>query len=142
VDDLTATTAPGNGVECHRQALAGNRRGQPAPLSHYTLAMPTGIARATTVRLMLSRSHPWRAIWPFGYLVQRIYPLIGDGTKWDRHDTHVCPCVRARGARAMAAVASGEVLRVRLHGENENIMQWPMRKPPRYAKPNTISLLL
>ena len=114
VDDLTANHRSGNGVDPIAKALAGKPPGTTLLLSH-TPWHADRIA-GNGVRLMLSGHTHGGQIWPFGYLVQRIYPLIGGRYEVDGMTVIVCRGTGTWGPR-MRLWRPGEVLRVTLHAK-------------------------
>lgn len=78
VDDLTAGRRAGRGGDSAARALAGRPPGAAVLLSHSPLE--AGKAAAAGANLMLSgHTHGGGQIWPLGYLVRRLYPMV-DGT--------------------------------------------------------------
>ncbi len=74
VDDLTYSSRSAGGVDLIGQALTGKPVGTTILLSHTPWQAER--AAAAGVALMLSGHTHAGQIWPFGYLVKRIYPLF------------------------------------------------------------------
>jgi uncharacterized protein len=75
VDDLTANHRSGNGGDPISKALEDRPSGATVLLSH--TPWHADKAASAGVGLMLSGHTHEGQIWPFGYLVQHIYPLLG-----------------------------------------------------------------
>jgi predicted MPP superfamily phosphohydrolase len=116
VDDLTANHRSGQGGDPISRALAGRPPGTTVLLSH-TPWYADRIA-ADGVGLMLSGHTHGGQIWPFGYLAQRIYPLIGGRYEVDGMTVIVCRGTGTWGPR-MRLWRPGEILRVTLHTEGK-----------------------
>ena len=114
VDDLTANHRSGQGGDPISKALAGRPSGTTVLLSH-TPWHADRIA-ADGVGLMLSGHTHGGQIWPFGYLTQRIYPMIGGRYEVDGMTVIVCRGTGTWGPR-MRLWHPGEILRVTLHTE-------------------------
>ena len=112
VDDLTTNHRSGQGGDPVSKALAGRPPGAAVLLSH-TPWHADRIA-ADGVGLMLSGHTHGGQIWPFGYLTQRIYPLIGGRYEVDGMTVIVCRGTGTWGPR-MRLWRPGEILRVTLH---------------------------
>ena len=116
VDDLTANHRSGRGGDPIAKALAGRPSGATVLLSH----TPWYIEKIAGdgVGLMLSGHTHGGQIWPFGYLVQRIYPLIGG-----RYEVDGMTVIVSRGSGTwgprMRLWRPGEILRVTLHAEGK-----------------------
>jgi len=116
VDDLTANHRFGNSRDPISKALAGRPTGATILLSH-TPWHADRIA-ADGVGLMLSGHTHGGQIWPFGYLVQHIYPLLGGRYKVNDMTVIVCRGTGTWGPR-MRLWRPGEILRVTLHPGNK-----------------------
>jgi predicted MPP superfamily phosphohydrolase len=114
VDDLTANHRSGQGGDPISKALAGRPAGTTVLLSH-TPWQADKIA-SNGVGLMLSGHTHGGQIWPFGYLVQRIYPLLGGRYEVDGMTVIVCRGTGTWGPR-MRLWRPGEILRVTLHAK-------------------------
>jgi predicted MPP superfamily phosphohydrolase len=114
VDDLTANHRSGRGVDLISKALAGRPPGATVLLSH-TPWHADRIA-GDEVGLMLSGHTHGGQIWPFGYLVQRIYPLLGGRYEVDGMTVIVCRGTGSWGPR-MRLWRPGEILRVTLRSK-------------------------
>jgi uncharacterized protein len=112
VDDLTANHRSGQGGDPISKALTGRPLGTTVLLSH-TPWHADKIA-SNGVGLMLSGHTHGGQIWPFGYLVQRIYPLLGGRYEVDGMTVIVCRGTGTWGPR-MRLWRPGEILRVTLH---------------------------
>jgi predicted MPP superfamily phosphohydrolase len=111
VEDLTANHRSGRGGDPISAALAGRPPGATILLSH----TPWQADRAAKdgVGLMLSGHTHGGQIWPFGYLVQRVYPLLGG-----RYEVNGMTVIVCRGTGTwcprMRLWRPGEILRVTL----------------------------
>jgi len=112
VEDLTANHRSGRGGDPISKTLAGRPPGATILLSH-TPWYADRIA-AEGVDLMLSAHTHGGQIWPFGYLVQRIYPLLGGRYEVNGMTVIVCRGTGTWGPR-MRLWRPGEILRVTLH---------------------------
>ena len=116
VEDLTANHRSGNGGDPVSSALAGRPPGTTLLLSH--TPWQAGKIAGNGVRLMLSGHTHGGQIWPFGYLVQRIYPLLGGRYEVDGMTVIVCRGTGTWGPR-MRLWRPGEILRVKLHRDEK-----------------------
>ena len=116
VDDLTANHRSGQGGDSISEALAGRPSGTTVLLSH--TPWHADMIAANGVGLMLSGHTHGGQIWPFGYLVQRIYPLLGGRYEVDGMTVIVCRGTGTWGPR-MRLWHPGEILRVTLHAEGK-----------------------
>jgi predicted MPP superfamily phosphohydrolase len=116
VDDLTANHRSGEGGDPVSRALTGRPPGATVFLSH--TPWYTDRIADDGVGLMLSAHTHGGQIWPFGYLVQRFYPLIGGRYEVDGMSVIVCRGTGTWGPR-MRLWRPGEILRVTLHTEGE-----------------------
>jgi len=117
VDDLTANHNSGLGGDPVLRALEGRPPGPTVLLSH--TPWQTGEAAKAGVGLMLSGHTHGGQIWPFGYLVQYIYPLLGGGYEVDGMTVIVCRGTGTWGPR-MRLWRPAEILRVTLHTKGTN----------------------
>jgi predicted MPP superfamily phosphohydrolase len=114
VDDLTANHGPDHGGDPLSKALDGRPRGATVLLSH--TPWQADKAADAGVGLMLSGHTHGGQIWPFGYLVQRIYPLLEGRYEVDGLTVIVCRGTGTWGPR-MRLWRPGEILRVTLHSD-------------------------
>jgi len=116
VDDLTANHRSGRGGDPVSMALAGRPPGATVLLSH--TPWQADKAASAGVVLMLSGHTHGGQIWPFGYLVQRIYPLLGG-----RYEVHGMTVIVCRGTGTwgprMRLWRPGEILRVTLYAKEK-----------------------
>jgi predicted MPP superfamily phosphohydrolase len=117
VDDLTANHRSGQGGDPVSSALTGRPPGATILLSH--IPWHADRIAAAGVGLMLSGHTHGGQIWPFGYLVQSIYPLIGGRYEVDGMTVIVCRGTGTWGPR-MRLWRPGEILRVTLRSNNQN----------------------
>lgn len=116
VDDLTANHRSGQGGDPISRALAERPPGATVFLSH--TPWYAGRAAGSGVGLMLSGHTHGGQIWPFGYLVQRIYPLLEGRYEVNGMTVIVCRGTGTWGPR-MRLWRPGEILRVTLHAEGK-----------------------
>lgn len=114
VDDLTSGRRSGQGDDPISKALAGRPPGATILLSHTAWRADT--AAKAGVSLMLSGHTHGGQIWPFGYLVKRIYPLFEGRYEIDGMTVIVCRGTGTWGPR-MRLWRPSEILRVKLSGE-------------------------
>ena len=114
VDDLTALRRSGQGGDPISKALAGRPPGATILLSH-TPWQADRAARAG-VGLMLSGHTHGGQIWPFDYLVKRLYPLLEGRYEVDGMTVIVCRGTGTWGPRLRLWHPS-EILRLRLRTE-------------------------
>jgi predicted MPP superfamily phosphohydrolase len=111
VDDLTSRRRAGDGGDPMGTALAGRPRGATVLFSHSPLE--TARAAAAGAGLMLSGHTHGGQIWPFGYLVRRVYPLFAG-----RYEVDGMTLIVSRGAGTwgprLRLWYPGEILRVTL----------------------------
>jgi hypothetical protein len=117
VEDLTANHRSGGGGDPISRTLAGRPPGATVLLSH----TPWQADRAASAgaALMLSGHTHGGQIWPFGYLVQFIYPLLGGRYEVDGMTVIVCRGTGTWGPR-MRLWRPGEILRVTLHVKGQD----------------------
>jgi uncharacterized protein len=112
VEDLTANHRSGQNNDPISKALADRPPGATVLLSH--TPWQSDKAAAAGAGLMLSGHTHGGQIWPFGYLVQQIYPLIGG-----RYEVNGMPVIVCRGTGTwgprMRLWSPSEILRVVLH---------------------------
>ncbi len=119
VDDLTASRRSGQSGDPISKALAGRPPGATILLSH----TPWQADKAATagVGLMLSGHTHGGQIWPFGYLVKRVYPLLGGRYEVDGMTVIVCRGTGTWGPR-MRLWRPSEILRLKLRtGRKQDI---------------------
>ena len=113
VDDLTAARRAGRKVDYILQALAHRPPGATILLSHTPWQAEK--AASAGAGLMLSGHTHGGQIWPFSYLVRRIYPLLGG-----QYDVEGMPVIVCRGTGTwgprMRLWRPSEILRVTLRG--------------------------
>ncbi|MGD8882151.1 MAG: metallophosphoesterase, partial [Desulfobacterales bacterium] len=111
VDDLTSKYRAGQGGDFISSALADRPPGVTVLLSH----TPWQADRAADAgaSLMLSGHTHGGQIWPFGYLVRRVYPLLGGRYEVGGMSVIVCRGTGTWGPR-MRLWRPGEILRVTL----------------------------
>lgn len=114
VDALTANHRSGQGGDPISKALAGRPPGATVLLSH--TPWQADKAASAGVGLMLSGHTHGGQIWPFGYLVQHIYPLLGGRYEVDGMTAIVCRGTGTWGPR-MRLWRPGEILRVTLYAK-------------------------
>jgi predicted MPP superfamily phosphohydrolase len=119
VEDLTVRNRSGRNGNIIARALASRPPGATVLLSH----TPRQAERAAEagVGLMLSGHTHGGQIWPFGYLVRRVYPLLAGLYKFDGLSVIVSRGTGTWGPR-MRLWHPGEILRVTLRGNNPNAM--------------------
>jgi predicted MPP superfamily phosphohydrolase len=111
VEDLTANHRSGDGGDPVSRALAGRSPGATILLSHTPWQAEK--AAGAGVGLMLSGHTHGGQIWPFGYLVKRLYPLFGGRYEVNGMTVIVCRGTGTWGPR-MRLWRPGEILRVTL----------------------------
>ena len=116
VDDLTANHRSGLGGDPVSEALKGRPMGATILLSHTPWQAEK--AAAAGASLMLSGHTHGGQIWPFGYLVQRVYPLLEGRYYVDGMTVIVCKGTGTWGPR-MRLWRPAEILRVKLRSEGE-----------------------
>ncbi len=116
VDDLTANHRSGLGGDPIAKALKGRPVGATILLSH--TPWQSEKAAAAGANLMLSGHTHGGQIWPFGYLVQRVYPLLEGRYDVDGMTVIVCRGTGTWGPR-MRLWRPAEILRVKLHAEGK-----------------------
>jgi Predicted phosphohydrolases len=116
VDDLTAFRWNGQGGDLVAQTLADRPQGATVLLSHTPWLLDK--AASAGVGLMLCGHTHGGQIWPFGYLVQHFYPLMGGRYEVDDMTVIVCRGTGTWGPR-MRLWRAGEILRVTLHKKSE-----------------------
>jgi len=111
VDDLTSRRRSGQGGDPVGKALAGRPPGATILLSH--TPWQAEAAAASGVGLMLSGHTHGGQMWPFDYLVRRVYPLLAG-----RYEVNGMPVIVCRGTGTwgprMRLWRPAEILRVRL----------------------------
>jgi uncharacterized protein len=114
VDDLTRNHRSGTGGDSIARALVGRPPGTTVFLSH--TPWHADIIAAGGAGLMLSGHTHGGQIWPFGYLAQRIYPLLGGRYEINGMTVIVCRGTGTWGPR-MRLWRPGEILRITLHAD-------------------------
>lgn len=117
VEDLTANHRSGQGGNPVYKALTGRPPGATVLLSH-TPWQADKAARAGAGLMLSGHTHGGQ-IWPFGYLVQHIYPLLGGRYEVDGMPVIVCRGTGTWGPR-MRLWRPGEILRVTLYAKDGN----------------------
>ena len=112
VDDLTAIRRSGQDGDPLSKALAGRPPGATILLSH-TPGQADKAAKAG-VSLMLSGHTHGGQIWPFDYLVKRVYPLLEGRYEVDGMTVIVCRGTGTWGPR-MRLWRPSEILRLKLY---------------------------
>jgi predicted MPP superfamily phosphohydrolase len=116
VDDLTASRRSGQVGDPISKALAGRPPGATILLSH--TPWQADKAAAAGVGLMLSGHTHGGQIWPFGYLVKRVYPLLGGRYEVDGMTVIVCRGTGTWGPR-MRLWRPSEILLLKLQRERK-----------------------
>lgn len=111
VHDLTRNHRSGSGADLVTEALSGRPSGAAIFLSHTPWQAEQ--AAAAGAGLMLSGHTHGGQIWPFGYLVRRVYPLLGGRYDVNGMTVLVCRGTGTWGPR-MRLWRPGEILRVTL----------------------------
>lgn len=111
VEDLTANRRSGRGGDPVARALEDRPPGATILLSH--TPWRAGEAAHDGVGLMLSGHTHGGQIWPFGYLVGRVYPLLGGRYEVEGMTVIVCRGTGTWGPR-MRLWRPGEILRITL----------------------------
>jgi hypothetical protein len=116
VDDLTALRRAGKRRDSLSNALAGRLPGATILLSH----TPWEAEKASSagVGLMLSGHTHGGQMWPFGYIIRIIYPLLEGRYEVDGMPVIVCRGTGTWGPRMRLWLPS-EILRVVLHGREK-----------------------
>jgi predicted MPP superfamily phosphohydrolase len=117
VENLTANHRSGQGGDPVDKALTGRPPGATVLLSH-TPWQADKAARAGAGLMLSGHTHGGQ-IWPFGYLVQHIYPLLGGRYEVDGMPVIVCRGTGTWGPR-MRLLRSGEILRVTLYAKDKD----------------------
>jgi predicted MPP superfamily phosphohydrolase len=111
VDDLTAIRRSGQGGDHISKALTGRPSGATILLSH--TPWQADKAAKAGVSLMLSGHTHGGQIWPFDYLVKRVYPLLEGRYEVDGMTVIVCRGTGTWGPR-MRLWRPSEILRLKL----------------------------
>lgn len=112
VEDLTAIRRSGQGGDSISKALAGRPPGATILLSH--TPWQADKAAKAGVGLMLSGHTHGGQIWPFDYLVKRVYPLLEGRYEVDGMTVIVCRGTGTWGPR-MRLWRPSEILRLKLY---------------------------
>lgn len=111
VDDLTSLHRSGLGDDPILQALRGRPAGATILLSHTPWQAEKAAGAGTS--LMLSGHTHGGQIWPFGYLVRQVYPLLAGRYQVDGMTVIVCRGTGTWGPH-MRLWHPGEILRITL----------------------------
>ena len=118
VDDLTNHRRSGLNSDLITRTLAVPSKGATILLSH-TPWNADGAAKAGAGLMLCGHTHGGQ-IWPFGYLVKRIYPLLAG-----RYDVDGMTVIVSRGAGTwgprMRLWEPGEIVRVTLRAKKEEV---------------------
>ncbi len=126
VEDLTTRRRNGQSGDPISQALAGRPPGATILLSH-TPWQAEKAAKAG-VGLMLSGHTHGGQIWPFGYLVQKLYPLLDGRYEVDGMTAIICRGTGTWGPR-MRLWHPSQILHVTLRGQREkNLLKDMLRQ--------------
>ncbi len=123
VEDLTTRSRNGQKNDPISIALAGRPPGATILLSHTPWQAEK--AAGEGVGLMLSGHTHGGQIWPFGYLVQKRYPLLEGRYEVNGMTVIVCRGTGTWGPR-MRLWHPGQILRVTLRGEGVAVLQGEM----------------
>ena len=126
VEDLTVRHRSGRNVDIIARTLTGRPPGATVLLSHTPWQAES--AAEAGVELMLSGHTHGGQIWPFGYLVRRVYPLLAGLYEVDGLSVIVSRGTGTWGPR-MRLLHPGEILRVTLRENNPNSMSQSCRRP-------------
>ncbi len=116
VDNLRASSYSGQGDDPISKALADRPEGATILLSHKPWQADRAASRGAG--LMLCGHTHGGQVWPFGYLVQRSYPLLVGRYEVDGMTVIVCRGTGTWGPR-MRLWHPGEILRVTLQGKGK-----------------------
>ncbi len=114
VDDLASSRRAGRSGDPISKALAGRPPGATVLLSH--TPWQTKTAASAGAGLMICAHTHGGQIWPFGYLVRLVYPLLGGLYQVDGMPVIVCRGTGTWGPR-MRLWHPSEILRVTLRGK-------------------------
>ena len=118
VDDLTSNHRSGLNIDLITRTLAAPSSGATILLSH-TPWNPDLAAKAGAGLMLCGHTHGGQ-IWPFGYLVKRIYPLLAG-----RYDVDGMTVIVSRGAGTwgprMRLWEPGEIIRVTLRAKKKAV---------------------
>jgi uncharacterized protein len=118
VDDLTYNRRMGSKVDLITRTLARPLSGATVLLSH--TPWHADLAAKAGAGLMLCGHTHGGQVWPFGYLVKRIYPLLAG-----RYDVDNMTVIVSRGAGAwgppMRLWQPGEIIRVTLRAKKKEV---------------------
>ncbi|MBA3009979.1 MAG: metallophosphoesterase [Desulfobacula sp.] len=123
VEDLTIRGRSGQNNDPISQALVGRPPGATILLSHTPWQAEKAAGKG--VGLMLSGHTHGGQIWPFGYLVQKRYPLLEGHYEVDGMSAIICRGTGTWGPR-MRLWHPGQILRVTLRGQGVAILQGGM----------------
>jgi len=125
VDDLTSRHRSGSGGDPILQALRGRPAGATILLSHTPWQAEKAAGAGTS--LMLSGHTHGGQIWPFGYLVRQVYPLLAGRYQVDGMAVIVCRGTGTWGPR-MRLWHPGEILRITLSRQEIKAPDQSVRK--------------
>jgi predicted MPP superfamily phosphohydrolase len=118
VDDLTSNHRSGSNTDLITRALTARSSGATVLLSH-TPWNADRAAKAGTGLMLCGHTHGGQ-IWPFGYLVMSIYPLLAG-----RYDVDGMTVIVSRGAGSwgppMRLWQPGEIIRVTLRAKKKEV---------------------
>lgn len=127
IDDLTANHRSGIAGDAITKALAGRPAGATILLSHTPWEAERAAASGTG--LMLSGHTHGGQIWPFGYLVRHVYPLLDGRYDVDGMTVIVCRGTGTWGPR-MRLWQRGEILRVTLRADEKGKIEKSVNGEP------------
>ena len=116
VDDLTSGRRSGRRSAAVSETLSGRPSGATILLSH-TPWQTEDAARAGVGLMLCGHTHAGQ-VWPFGYLVRRVYPLLAGPYQVDGMTVIVSRGAGTWGPR-MRLWSPGEIVRVTLHASPE-----------------------
>jgi len=119
VDDLTARHRNGQGGDPISQAMVGRPPGATILLSH-TPWQAESAAKAGADLMLSGHTHGGQ-IWPFGYLVRRVYPLLEGRYEMDGMTIIVSRGTGSWGPR-MRLWRPSEILCVTLHAKGSRVI--------------------
>jgi len=118
VDDLTAHRRSGLNSDPVKKTLASPSKDATILLSH-TPWNADHVAKAGASLMLCGHTHGGQ-IWPFGYLVRQVYPLLAG-----RYDVDGMPVIVSRGAGTwgprMRLWEPGEIIRVTLRAKKKEV---------------------
>jgi predicted MPP superfamily phosphohydrolase len=118
VDDLTSNHRSGAKIDLITRTLASRSSGATILLSH--TPWNADLAAKEGAGLMLCGHTHGGQLWPFGYLVKRVYPLLAG-----RYDVDGMTVIVSRGAGSwgppMRLWQPGEIIRVTLRAKKKEV---------------------